>query len=244
MQQRGVPWRLGQRSRVGGRSRELGAWARTPGHDAYWYYRDIFFDVTMPAPGRHTLEIGCGEGRVTRDLVSRGHRVVALDRAPTLVRHAAQSYVASAYLVAEGAELPFPDQCFDIVVAYNSLQVVPDMAGTVSEAARVLEPGGSFCICVSHPVTDMGRFVGDDADAPFTLRRQYFERTRVEDTVRVGDLTMTFRGWTYTLEDYFVALQHAGLRIEALGEPLPANGARFDRWRTVPLFLDLRAVKT
>jgi 2-polyprenyl-3-methyl-5-hydroxy-6-metoxy-1,4-benzoquinol methylase len=54
------------------------AWARTPGHDAYWVYRDAFFAL-VPEPGVATLEVGCGEGRVTRDLNARGHRVTALD---------------------------------------------------------------------------------------------------------------------------------------------------------------------
>ena len=31
-------------------------WARTPGHDAYWYYRDSFFDGVIPPAGRRTLE--------------------------------------------------------------------------------------------------------------------------------------------------------------------------------------------
>ena len=55
------------------------AWARTPGHDSYWYFRDAFFEEILPAPGRLTLEVGCGEGRVARDLAAHGHRVVALD---------------------------------------------------------------------------------------------------------------------------------------------------------------------
>ena len=45
-------------------------WARTPGHDAYWQYREAFFRDVVPAPGRRTLEMGCGEGRVARDLVA------------------------------------------------------------------------------------------------------------------------------------------------------------------------------
>lgn len=36
-------------------------WARTPGFDAYWYYRDAFLDwiVPLPSGSRRTLEIGC-----------------------------------------------------------------------------------------------------------------------------------------------------------------------------------------
>ena len=59
------------------------AWAGTPGHDAYWTYRDAFFAL-VPEPGAATLEVGCGEGRVARDLVARGHRVTGLDASPTL----------------------------------------------------------------------------------------------------------------------------------------------------------------
>jgi SAM-dependent methyltransferase len=219
-------------------------WARTPGHDAYWYYRDAFFDHVLPPPGRRTIEIGCGEGRVARDLAARGHQVAAVDTAHALVRAARQEDAAGAYVLATSAALPFPDRSFDVAVAYNSLQVVDDMAGTVSEAGRVLDRGGHFCVCVAHPVTDLGHFVGDGTDAPFTMRRPYFDSRRVDDTVQRDGLTMNFLGWTYTLEQYSVALEEAGFRIESMREPRPIDAAgAFERWRDVPLFLFLHAVK-
>ena len=220
-------------------------WARTPGHDAYWYYRDSFFDGVIPPAGRRTLEIGCGEGRVARDLAARGHRVIGVDTAHTLLRHAHGVDGTGAYALANSAALPFPDRSFDVVVAYNSLQVVDDMAGTVGEAGRVLERDGHLCVCVAHPVTDLGRFVGDEAGAPFAMRQPYFETRRVDDTVHSGGLTMTFRGWTYSLEQYSVALEEAGFRIEAIREPRPTREAlAYERWQDVPLFLLLRAVKS
>jgi hypothetical protein len=55
---------------------------------------------------------------------------------------------------------------------------------------------------------------------------------------------MSFLGWTYTLEQYSLALEEAGLRIESVREPRPIDVAgAFERWREVPLFLFLRAVK-
>jgi SAM-dependent methyltransferase len=220
-------------------------WARTPGHDAYWYYRDSFFDLIVPAPGRRTLEIGCGEGRVARDLAARGHRVVAVDTAHTLLRHARHDDHTGAYVRAEAGALPFPDRCFDLAVAYNSLQVVHDMAAAVGEVGRVLVPGGSLCACVAHPVTDVGQFVGDGADALFAMRPHYFETRRVEDTVRLNGLEMTFRGWTYSLEHYALALERAGLHIEAIREPRPTDEAgSYERWRSIPLFLLFRAAKS
>jgi len=220
-------------------------WARTPGHDAYWYYRDSFFDLIVPAPGRRTLEIGCGEGRVARDLAARGHRVTAIDTAHTLLRHAREDDPGSAYLRANGGALPFPERCFDLAVAYNSLQDVDDMGATVREAGRVLDRGGTLCACVAHPVTDLGQFAGDDPDERFVMRPHYFDTRRVEETVEVNGLVMTFRGWTYSLEHYALALEQAGLHIEAIREPRPTDEAgRYERWRGIPLFLLFRAAKS
>jgi len=60
-------------------------WARTPGHDSYWrFHRDQFLRL-LPSPGRQTLDIGCGEGRLARDLKELGHRVVGIDSSPSMV---------------------------------------------------------------------------------------------------------------------------------------------------------------
>jgi len=124
------------------------AWARTPGHDAYWEYSPRFFELVPPA-GRATLELGCGEGRVARDLQDRGHRVTGVDSSPTLLDAASSADPDGEYVLADAASLPFSDATFDLVVAYNSLMDIDDMAGAVREAARVLRPDGRFCVCVA-----------------------------------------------------------------------------------------------
>jgi ubiquinone/menaquinone biosynthesis C-methylase UbiE len=218
-------------------------WARTPGFDAYWYYRDAFFDSVLPPAGRRTLEVGCGEGRVARDLAERGHRVTALDSAASLVWHGRDADPTISWLVADGACLPLFSDSFDLVVAYNALQVVADMRGTVRECGRVLRHGGHLCFCVAHPVTDMGHW-SDETDPPtFIVRSPYFATTRVDDTVERDGLRMTFRGWTYTLEDYAFALNDAGFAIELIREPRPTSDSRYQRWSELPLFMNVRAVK-
>lgn len=220
-------------------------WARTPGHDAYWYYRDSFFDRIVPSPGLRTIEIGCGEGRVARDLVLRGHRVTALDSSPTLLRYARSADPHATYLLADAAALPFPGGTFDLAVAYNSLMDVTDMPGAVREVARVLGAGGRVCVCVTHPLNDAGRFAGEEPDAPFTVADSYFGRRRFQSTFERDGLTMTFHGWSYALQDYAVAFEEAGLIIETLREPVPfAPPSRYEQWQRLPMFLHLRAVKS
>src|SRR5262249_25684449 len=120
---------------------------------------------------------------------------------------------------------------------------VDDMRAAVRECARVLRESGHLCMCVARPVTDLGRWT-EGAEGPrLVVRSPYFERRRVEDTVERDGLRMTFRGWTYTLEDYAVALADAGFAIEVIREPVPARGSRYRRWSAAPLFMNVRAVK-
>jgi hypothetical protein len=56
-------------------------------------------------------------------------------------------------------------------------------------------------------------------------------------------MSMTFRGWTHTLEDYSLALHDAGMTIEVIREPTPTPDTRYRRWSEVPLFMNIRAVK-
>jgi SAM-dependent methyltransferase len=216
------------------------AWARAPGHDAYWYYRDAFFEL-VPPPGRATLEVGCGEGRVARDLAARGHTVTAVDFIPELVDLARAEDPASTYLVADAASLPFDDADFDVVVAYNSLMDFDDMPAAVGEMGRALQDGGHLCACVTHPVMDVGRWQGE----ALVIEGSYLDKHRFEGTFGRDGLEITFRGWCYPLEAYTRALEDAGFVIEALREPVPADDAppEYDHHRRIPAFLMLRARK-
>ncbi len=221
---------------------EWTAWARHPGHDSYWrFHRDAFLAL-VPAPGRLTLDVGCGEGRVARDLAALGHRVLALDPAPTLSQRAAEAGGGLlGVLRADGTAVPVHDGAADLVVAFMSLHDMDDMHGAVRELGRVLRPGGRLCLAVVHPINSAGEFRSPEPDAEFVIAGDYFARRRAAATVEKNGLSMTFHSRHWSLEDYFAALEGAGLLTEAVREPRERDGSRWDR---VPLFLDLRAVRT
>ena len=219
-------------------------WARAPRHDAYWYYRDGFREF-VPGPGAATLEIGCGEGRISRDLTALGHHVTAVDISPSLVAAAEAAGSAQRCMVADAAALPFEDREFDRVVAYNMLMDVPDMATVVAEAARVLSDDGILTISIVHPFIDRGSFAGAEPDAPFVVPGTYFGRSHFTGTESRAGRNMHFAGWSHPLEDYVAALQAAGLAITALREPRPSRLDGGDpsrlQWERMPLFLWINA---
>jgi SAM-dependent methyltransferase len=212
------------------------AWARRPGFDSYWRESGPPFFELVPPPRGRTLELGCGEGRIARDLAARGHRVVGIDAAPSLLRLAREADPDGDYVLADAGRLPFEDATFGLAVAFNSLMDIDDMPGAINEAGRVLIDDGRFCICITHPMRDAGRFEAPGRNAPLVIRGTYFGKRRYEDRVARDGLEMHFYSWAYALQDYVGALARAGFLIEALREP-PDPG------RSAPNFLLIRAVK-
>jgi len=222
------------------------AWARAPGHDSYWqFHRDAFLPL-VPKPGRLTVDVGCGEGRLSRDLARLGHRVVGVD-ASRVMAAAASSHpdCPCPIVLADAAALPLPDASADCLVAFMSLQDVDAMELALTEAARVLSVGSRLIMAITHPLNTAGRFEqggGEDHDRPFVIGGSYLERRTASDTVERDGYTMTFHFEHRPLQAYTGALAGAGFVIERLHEvtePDPAN-----KWNRIPLFLHLRALRT
>ncbi len=103
-------------------------------------------DRVRAAKGERILEVGCGEGANLRNLRQRldGARVFAVDFSPPKVLFASQGGARGA--CADAASLPFPDRAFDAVLIRDLLHHVPDRAGVLREAARVLRLGGRLTL--------------------------------------------------------------------------------------------------
>ena len=212
-------------------------WARSPEHDHfYWLFtRPRLLDL-LPGPGRLTLDIGCGEGRLARDLQTAGHTVLGIDPSPKLAEAARAGDPPTQVLVTDANAIPLDDAIADLAVACMSLLNIADLDGAVAEIARVLQPGGRFCFATAHPMSSAVR------------SESYFAETAFEETRAHEGLTMTFHDIHRPLSALTAALERAGLLLETLTEPVPggeylAAHPEVTRWRHQPSLLLGRAVK-
>jgi SAM-dependent methyltransferase len=190
------------------------------------------------------LDVGCGEGRISRELTACGFQVTAVDPVIRLLTAATEAQSARNYAVASAAELPFENAQFDLVVAYNVLMDVEDVPTALKEFRRVLRPTGQLIISISHPFVDHGRFAGKEMNAPLVVEGTYFGRQRFDGVDERDGLRMHFAGWSYPLEAYAIALEEAGLAITSLREPVPDLDDGRDHmapWLRMLLFLWLKA---
>lgn len=219
------------------RAREWIAWVRKPGNDSFdRFHRDQFLPL-VPTSGKRTLDVGCGEGRLTRLLASLGHRMVGVDASPTLIAAARDLAPEMDLHVANAANIPFDDASFDQVVSFMCLHDVDDLGGAVREIARVLEASGVASIAIVHPINSAGHF---EKHGRFVIRGSYLDSFRYSDTVDRDGLRMTFESQHRPLSAYFEAFAAAGLVVEALREPATTG---HDSWSRLPLFLHLRVRK-
>jgi ubiquinone/menaquinone biosynthesis C-methylase UbiE len=215
------------------------AWTRAR-LDSYESHREIFLPL-IPSPGHLTVDVGCGEGRVSRELKAMGHRVLAIDRSLAMSRAAAEHPCRTPAIVADATQLPMATGVADCAVAFMCLQDIDNMPAAVQEIARVLTVGGHLVMAIVHPINSAGHFPGDkdDATRPFVIDASYTQPKRYATTrVREGR-TMTYHGEHRPLQAYTEALTDAGFVINRLREPTSAD--THDKWHRIPLFLHIVA---
>jgi SAM-dependent methyltransferase len=133
-----------------------------------------FFD-SLPPPRGLTVEVGCGEGRVTRELRARGYDVAAFDVSETLVMLAREADPEGNYGVADAAMLPIGDGAAALFVAFNVLHEIADLSEAIAEAARALALAGHSA---SRSSTHSRRLATSPAKATTSSSRRTVRATR------------------------------------------------------------------
>ena len=184
--------------------------SRTGGTDA------AIVDAVLRCRPASVLDVGCGEGWLTRVLAAHDRRVTGIDASEALIASAralgGATFEAIAYAdVAERAvSLGAP---FDVAVCNFSL-LEEDLAPAFGAIARVLDARGRLIVQTVHPWVAQG----DGA---------YADGWRVETFAHFGTGFVAPMPWYFrTLASWIDVLHGAGFRIERIEEPADRESGR------------------
>ena len=204
------------------------------------------------AGATRVLDIGCGDGQITRLAAGLGDVQLAVGLDPTWnqVRVAAARAGATGFVRAAADALPFAAGSFDAAVACLVFEHIDDVDAAIAEIARVLEPGGRFCFFLNHPLmqTPGSGWIDDQVlDPPEQYWRigPYLPEAVTTEEVELG---VHIRFVHRPLSRYVNALAAHGLLLTQMIEPAPPPGflalaTEYADAATVPRLLYLRARK-
>jgi SAM-dependent methyltransferase len=109
-----------------------------------------FADFARIDSARRVLDVGCGPGALTSELVKRLDvtSVSAVDPSPSFVAAALERHPGVDVRLASAEELPFEEDAFDAALAQLVVHFMSDPVSGLREMARVTRPGGIVAACV------------------------------------------------------------------------------------------------
>ena len=176
-------------------------------------------DLLAPKSGERILDLGCGDGVLTKKLADLGCEVVAVDSSAPQIE-AARKLGLNAFAIS-AEDLPFNEE-FDAVFSNAVLHWIKRADVVIAEAYRSLKPGGRFVAeCGGHGCVQKIR----------TALVQALDRRGLDGEARVP--------WYFpTPGDYATRLEYAGFRVDSIAlipRPTPLPGDIIDYLETFAL---------
>jgi SAM-dependent methyltransferase len=214
----------------------------TEGADPEYEEQIIPLAVEHAGGCERVLDVGCGEGQISRAVGAVGVDPVWEQLDVARVRG------GLGYARAVAGALPFDDGVFDAVIACLVFEHIDDASGAIDEVSRVLRPGGRFLFFLNHPLlqTPGSGWIDDHI-----LEEQYWRigQYLVEDpTLEEVDKGVFLPFVHRPLSTYVNMLAKASMFITHMEEPAPPPGflRRAEEYReaaTIPRLLFLRCEK-
>jgi SAM-dependent methyltransferase len=172
-------------------------------------------DFAAVQKGQHVVDVGCGPGALTAELIARGVEVSAVDPSEPFVAAIRERYPSVHVHVAPAEALPFPDDAFDASIAQLVVHFMDDPGAGLREMARVTREGGTVAACVWDHAG------GQSPLAPFWDVAGQLGGDVVDESqlagAREGHLTELF--------------ERAGIRdVEETALPVRVEHSSFDDW--------------
>jgi len=196
----------------------------------------VILRVAGDCGGLRVVDLGCGNGYLSRRFARAGAKVTGIDSSPRMIRnaraHDPKNSLKIRYIISEAGRLEgIADESQDLVFANMSLMDIKDADGAIAESSRVLKKGGRLVASIPHPCFLV------ESNSGWVMEKVSFEPPKIHRRVRAYRQLFAERVlWRvdetarkYTLEFhrplnwYARAISSNGMAITALEEPEPSK---------------------
>ncbi len=194
-------------------------------------------NVLGDVAGKGVLELGCGTAYFSAWLAKLGARPVGVDITPaqleTARRLQAETGIDFPLIEADAAEVPLPDESFDLVLSECGASIWVDPYRWIPEAARLLRPGGELVFLCNSTLSvlcspDADEMMGEQLLRPQFGMHRFDEWEGVEYHITHGDWIVLLRDNGFEVEALFELQAPAGAETHEYYAFVPADWAR--RW--------------
>ena len=166
-------------------------------------------ETVLSYPLNTILDIGCGEGWLTRELRKNGKQSYGVDAVPALIENAivkeGDFYKVCSYNeLSEGIELMAP--CFDSIVINFALIDKEDTGGLIKSLHHYLTKDGLVFIQTLHPAAVTDNYISGWKEGSWNGMKR--------------DFTKPYQWYFRTLGDWIELFSAAGLKVVAVKEPI------------------------
>lgn len=141
------------------------------------------------------LEIACGTGILTNEITKRYNDLnyTAIDYAPKMIDICKKKNINASFEVADGTNIPYDNNSFDVIIIANALHIVPDPSKVINEIKRCLKSNGVIY-------------------APNFLTPATFKERFILNIIRMFGYKVYNE---FTLESYLDFLESHGLKVKS-----------------------------
>ncbi|MHB1955951.1 MAG: class I SAM-dependent methyltransferase, partial [Sulfobacillus sp.] len=184
--------------------------------------RPIFMELVGDVKDHSILDLGCGNAVFGLESSQHGcRRYVGVEGSKNMAQsgRATLEDTSGQVILSSIEDWDYPEDAFDLVVSRLALHYIEDVDECFRNVHKTLVPGGRFVFSVEHPVlTSCNRSAEGSTRRVDWIVDNYFE-TGERHYPWLGSTVVKYHR---TVDDYFVAVQRAGLRVQSLRESRPS----------------------
>lgn len=161
------------------------------------------------------LDLGCGDGRFTKELEARYDSVIGIDYSVKMLAQAKKVCTKSKFVLHD-LETPFPDfnSKFDLIVGKLLLMYIRDIDHVATECYKVLNHRGLLILSVTHPLKWVVESTKENIDKSY---KGYLSEVEVSGKI-AKDSALKAKFITRTLESYVNTFTKHGFVLNTILE--------------------------